>query len=217
MRPHLIAAGLNYEDLDYLLDRAEIMKAASKPELSLTGNAFIDSLISMNYMWLPVGLGLIIMLTFVVGKFGKSVKCESCGKRYCKRCDLDPRSSKLCQACTSVKALKTAADENLKRTQINRINKFKNRHTVTNLMLNLFAPGTGFINGEKMLWGLILIPVYAFIVSLIYNFTFLPLFEQFPFFGHWNPLSITILSILILTVYGLTIWQTIFGEKKDER
>lgn len=204
-QPELIDAGLSRQEVQSMIGMglARAIGASGGP---VDPAGIFATFVSDNQrgVMLAGALGLMLVSHFVLGMFGFAVPCKDCGKVFCHSCDIDPKSSRSCQACNSVKALKKAVDAELRRDQMKKIEVHGKRRTWETLIANLVVPGLGTVARSGWFWvGAGLLLLFSLTAGFAYSLDRMPRTEALPYFSHWN-----LLTILVFTVMCAAAWIT---------
>lgn len=205
-QPELIDAGLSNQEVQAMIGLGLARANGAPAGISTDPASVFFGFITDNSLLSGIAGALALMLAshFVFGMFGLAVQCKDCGKIYCHSCDIDPKSSRSCQACNSVKALKKAVDAELRRDQQKKIQAYGTWRTWATLIANLVAPGIGTISRTGWFWaggGLLLL--FSFTIGFAFSLERMPRTEALPYFSHW-----TLLTILLFAALCVATWVT---------
>ena len=212
--PELIDAGLTSREIDILI-QSGLARANNSMEPRMKPTDFFFSFIfSVNAIWMVANLLLMGISMVIVAINGRSSVCIRCGKVFCKKCDLDPKSTSTCQACNAVSALKTAVDVELRQMQRGKISKFSRRRWLRGVFANVAIPGLGNLFHNKIVSGSIIMFIWSFLAGTVYSLDRMPRAESLPFFSHWSIVSVIFAVILFLSTYPVSLFFSLTADRK---
>lgn len=216
MQPSLIDAAPSPRMLDLMINRgltetADHASSAIGPLGILSNN-----LTGFHLIWAAAALAGMFVAHLIFSFFGKALICRTCGKVYCKHCDIDPKTSSRCQACNSIISASILLDAELRRSQEKKIKRHRKWSKVRRLVGNLVAPGLGSAWAGKPLIAAGLMALWSAAVALLYGLDRFPMTEVLPFFSHWSFLSGAFILIVGIGAYALAVLDALLEEKKPD-
>ena len=199
LRPAVLDAGPTPIQINELIDRG-LAEANHWEAASVTPTQLLQRELLRQIWWPAAALGGMIVALLIFSRFGTAVSCTSCGKRYCGRCDINPRTSGVCQACSAVLSPGLPLDSGLRRSQRVRIERHRRWGRILYYPQNLLVPGLGCATSSRTLAGWFLILGWSALAALVYCADRLPRAESFLFFSHWTPLmGIAVVALALVT------------------
>lgn len=206
-RPELIDATLNNSLLTELVERGLASAVRADTERIRLPDLYFNNLFGPESLWVAIAFAGMLVSYIFFGYVGISTVCRSCGKVYCRRCEIDPKFSRICHACSALKASKSSIDAELRSDQMNKIEHFKVWKRYSGLVINVLIPGMGnAIGGRSFSAGGLLLG-WSVLIALLYSAGRMPRAESFPFFSHWTLLMVGVAFVLAVSIYLLAIWQ----------
>jgi hypothetical protein len=216
LQPEILDAGPTDEEIQQMV--VEGLDRSSDMDKKVTGpiSIFVNHLLSMEHIWLLYFLAGAVLLERILVFVGLSVPCKQCGRVFCNACDLDPKASKTCQACNSIRLMKTVLDADLRREQVARQRRFGNMQSIMTMGANILFPGTGSLYRGLTGLGFLLVLVWSLMAGLIFSIDRMPRVESMPYFSHWTAMSVIVIIVLAAATYPVAIWSAIKIDKKRD-
>lgn len=213
--PELVDAGLNDQEIDILIQSGLARANGTLEPKMRPVEFFLNFIFSVNAVWMLANLALMGISMIIVALNGRSAVCIRCGKVYCKKCDLDPRSTSTCQACNAISTLKTAIDAELRQMQKSKISRFSKRRWLVGVFSNVLLPGLGNLFHNKIVSGSIIMFIWSFLAGTVYSLDRMPRAESLPFFSHWSIVSAILVIILFLATYPVSLFFSLTSDRKS--
>jgi hypothetical protein len=211
-RPDLIDANLARSDISKLVRKGLAVANGTEASEVEPLDLLAGNLSGPHNLWIPIVFAAMLAAHFALKKVGMASSCRSCGKVFCKHCDLEPTASSRCQACNSVLTLSSPIDAELGRSQKQRIKRHEKYFRVKTLVYNIIAPGLGNTLAGRPMVGAGLLLLWSCFVSLVYFTVGAPRTESMPFFSHWTFFLGLAALLLAAASYSLAVW-TVMKEK----
>ena len=214
LQPVLIDASPSEPMLQGLIERGLATATGSKNPTGAR-EIWLGRLLETHQLWVVGALAGMVFSYFFFRFFGISGICSTCGKAYSKRSDLDPKVSKRCQACNAALAANAPLDPELRRRQLQRIQKRRGYNKIKWMAANILVPGLGSAWMGYPLEGAGILLLWSTLASLVYCIGGFPRPDVLPFYSHWTFLSILLIVVLALASYAAAIVHAVFGWKKE--
>jgi len=200
LQPATLDAGPTPAQISGLIDRG-LAAATLRSADSVAPTRLLQRELQRQIWWPAAALGGMIVALLVFGRFGAAVSCTSCGRIYCRHCDINPRTSEVCQSCSAVLSPGLPLDSELRRSQRARIDRHERWGRILYYPQSLLVPGLGHATSGRTLVGCVLILGWSALAALLYCADRFPRAESFPFFSHWTPLIGIAAVALALATY----------------
>ena len=208
LQPVLIDAGPTPRMLNAMVGRGLAAATGSK-EIPTFAGLLAKRLFREGSGWAAIVFVGMLLSYMIFRSAGLAAVCNSCGRVFSKRGDLDPRVSHRCQACNAALAVNVLVDAELRRFQQQKIERYKRLHKIKCIVSNLLFPGMGNIWSGELLVGAGLLGVWSALAALLFSINHLPRAVVLPFESHWTFLTGVAALILALIAYPTALWLSL--------
>jgi len=207
-QPVLIDAGPTLRMLDAMVGRG-LAYATDSKEIPTFAGLLAKRLFGEGSSWAAIAFAGMLLSYMIFRSIGLAAVCDSCGRVFSKRGDLDPRVSHRCQACNAALAVNVLVDAELRRFQQQKIERCKRVNKIKYIASNIIFPGIGNIWSGELIVGAGLLLVWSALAALLFSINHLPRAIVLPFESHWTFLTGVAALLLALIAYPTSLWLSL--------
>jgi len=124
-----------------------------------------------SFNWFSSTIYALLLLFAIILHFAFSrrriVKCESCGKTFCRICDEGHLNESTCSLCRNINSRYSTADPSVMVKKKIQAEKYKSFRETLSFFLTLLLPGCGLIYNGYLIFGVILTLIFSKIIFIL--------------------------------------------------